>query len=137
MKFIECEKVTNEEKAHIFQALLNYNLSNLEEKIVKDIGIFVEDEKGTRVAGLIGETHGNWLEVEYLWVSEALRGQHIGTKLMRKAEKIAINRGCKFAALNTFSFQAPDFYVKLGYKEEFVLTHYPLTGKRYYYTKKL
>ncbi|MCL1694603.1 MULTISPECIES: GNAT family N-acetyltransferase [unclassified Lysinibacillus] len=137
MKYIESEKVTEEEKEHIIQELLKYNLDNIEDKIVKDIGLFVEDEQGKRVAGLIGDTHGNWLEVEYLWVSEKLRGQHIGTELMRKAEKIAINRGCKFAALNTFSFQAPDFYVKLGYKEEFVLNDYPLTGKRYYYTKKL
>lgn len=137
MKYIESEKITKEEKEHIFQELLKYNLDNIEEKVVKDIGLFVEDEEGNRVAGLIGGTHGNWLEVEYLWVSENLRGQHIGTELMRKVEKIAINRGCKYAFLNTFSFQAPDFYVKLGYKEEFVLNNYPLTGKRYYYTKKL
>ncbi|MEK5333759.1 MULTISPECIES: GNAT family N-acetyltransferase [unclassified Lysinibacillus] len=137
MKYIESEKVTKEEKEHIFQQLLKYNLENIEDKLVKDIGLFVEDEEGNRVAGLIGETHGNWLEVEYLWVSEELRGQHIGTELMRKVEKIAINRGCKYAFLNTFSFQAPDFYVKLGYKEEFVLHDYPLTGKRYYYTKNL
>lgn len=137
MKYIESEKVTKEEKEHIFQQLLKYNLENIEDKLVKDIGLFVEDEKGNRVAGLIGETHGNWLEVEYLWVSEELRGQHIGTELMRKVEKIAINRGCKYAFLNTFSFQAPDFYVKLGYKEEFVLHDCPLTGKRYYYTKNL
>ncbi|MFJ7954258.1 GNAT family N-acetyltransferase [Lysinibacillus sp. NPDC096418] len=137
MKYIESEKVTEEEKEHIIQELLKYNLDNIEDKLVKDIGLFVEDEEGNRVAGLIGDTHGNWLEVEYLWVSEKLRGQHIGTELMRKAEKIAIKRGCKYASLNTFSFQAPDFYVKLGYTEEFVLNHYPLTGKRYYYTKKL
>ncbi|MEB2279431.1 GNAT family N-acetyltransferase [Lysinibacillus xylanilyticus] len=137
MKYIESEKVTKEEKEHIFQELLKYNLDNIEDKLVKDIGLFVEDEEGNRVAGLIGDTHGNWLEVEYLWVSEKLRGQHIGTELMRNAEKIAINRGCKYAFLNTFSFQAPDFYVKLGYEEEFVLNDYPLTGKRYYYTKKL
>ena len=86
---------------------------------------------------MIGDTHGNWLEIGYLWVSEKLRGQHIGTDLMHKVEDIAKNRGCKYVFLNTFSFQAPDFYVKLGYKEEFVLNDYPLTGKRYYFTKEL
>ena len=137
MKYIESEKVTEEEKEHILQELLKYNLANLEDKLVKDIGLFVEDEEGNRVAGLIGDTHGNWLEIEYLWVSEKLRGQHIGTDLMHKVEDIAKNRGCKYVFLNTFSFQAPDFYVKLGYKEEFVLNHYPLSGKRYYFTKEL
>lgn len=123
MKYIESEKVTEEEKEHIFQELLKYNLDNIEDKLVKDIGLFVEDEEGNRVAGLSGDIHGNWLKVEYLWVSEKLRGQHIGTELMRKVERIALNRGCKYAFLNTFSFQAPDFYVKLGYKEEFVLNN--------------
>lgn len=137
MKYIESDNVTKKEKEYIFQELLKYNLESIEEKLIRDIGLFVEDEKGKRVAGLIGDTHGNWLEVKYLWVSEELRGQHIGTELMMKAEKIAMNRGCKYAFLNTFSFQAPDFYIKLGYQEEFVLNHYPLTGKRYYYTKTL
>jgi ribosomal protein S18 acetylase RimI-like enzyme len=137
MNYIETEKITEDEKEHILRELLKYNLENLEDKVVKDLGLFVEDDEGNRVAGLIGDTHGNWLKVEYLWVSEKLRGQHIGTELMNKAEKIAKNRGCKYAFLNTFSFQAPKFYEKLGYKEEFVLNEYPLTGKRYYYTKRL
>ncbi|MFE3576034.1 hypothetical protein [Lysinibacillus sp. NPDC059133] len=56
MKYIESEKVTEEEKEHIFQELLKYNLDNIEDKVVKDIGLFVEDEEGNRVAGLIGDT---------------------------------------------------------------------------------
>ncbi|MFB7158840.1 hypothetical protein [Lysinibacillus sp. NPDC056232] len=60
MKYIESEKVTEEEKEHIFQELLKYNLDNIEDKVVKDIGLFIEDEEGNRVAGLIGDTHGNW-----------------------------------------------------------------------------
>ncbi len=36
-----------------------------------------------------------------------------------------------------FSFQAPDFYKKMGYKEVFVREDYPVTDKRYYYVKEL
>ena len=34
-------------------------------------------------------------------------------------------------------FQAPEFYVKHGYKQVFELSEYPKTGKRHYYKKEL
>ena len=132
-------RITNlpstQEKDIIFKELLEYNLKYLEDKDVHELGIFLEDESGTKAAGLIGTTHGNWLEINYLWVSKENRGQNIGSKLVNKAESIAKERGCKYAFVNTFDFQAPKFYEKLGYKEELTLTEYPITGKRHYYTK--
>lgn len=126
-----------EDKGDVFQELLKYNLAHIECKDVEELGIFIEDEDGKKVAGLIGETHGNWLEIEYLWVSEVLRGQDIGTEMMNKAEKVAKERGCKYVFLNTFGFQAKEFYMKLGYEEVFTLENYPVTGKRHYFTKAL
>ena len=83
------------------------------------------------------KSHGEWLEIEYLWVDEKLRGQEIGSTLLRKAEEEAIQRGCKHVFLNTFSFQAPEFYPKYGYKEVFTLEHYPVTGKKHFFVKEL
>ncbi|MGE7022611.1 hypothetical protein [Solibacillus cecembensis] len=57
--------------------------------------------------------------------------------MMEAAELEAIQRGCKSSFLDTFSFQARDFYIKLGYEEVFVLDEYPLTSKRHYFVKKL
>lgn len=126
-----------QDKDEIFEELLKYNLEHIDCKDVKELGIFLEGKDSKKVAGLIGETRGNWLAIEYLWVSEALRGQDIGTEIVSKAEKIAKERGCKYVFLNTFSFQAPGFYIKLGYKEVFALENYPLTGKRHYFIKTL
>ena len=67
-------------------------------------------EEGNLLAGLIAETFGNWLEIEYLFVKEELRGQGIGSKLLQQAETEAKNRNCRFAFVNTYQFQAPDFY---------------------------
>lgn len=50
---------------------------------------------------------------------------------------IRAQRGCKYAFVDTFSFQAPAFYEKHGYREVFTLEDYPYTEKRYYYTKDL
>lgn len=114
-----------------------YNLSHREPSKDVPLGIYYENENGEKLAGLVGETFGNWLCIKYLFVSEELRGQGIGTRIMESAEQEAKSRGCKYAFVDTFSFQAPDFYRKLGYHEVFALTEYPYTGARYYYTKQL
>ena len=66
-----------------------------------------------------------------------MRGQNIGSDILSQAEKTAKERGCKYSFLDTFSFQAPEFYRKHGYKEVFVLENYPVTGNRHYFTKTL
>ena len=86
---------------------------------------------------MTGETFGNWLCIQCLFVSEQLRGQGIGSRLPEAAEKEAERRGCKYAFVDTFSFQASAFYERHGYREVFTLEDYPCTGKRHYYTKKL
>lgn len=112
-------------------------MSHLEDKNPRELGIFLEDEEGNCQGGLIGMTHGNWLDVEYLVVDEALRGQNMGSELLKRAEQAASDRGCKYVFLDTFSFQAPEFYKKMGYKEVFVREEYPVTGKRHYLVKEL
>ena len=58
-------------------------------------------------------------------------------ELLKRAEQAASDRGCKYVFLDTFSFQAPEFYKKMGYKEVFVREEYPVTGKRHYLVKEL
>ena len=114
-----------------------YNRSKREEAESEPLNFYVEDEKGNLMAGLVAETFGNWLEIEYLFVREELRGQGIGSKLLQQAESEAKNRNCRFAFVNTYQFQAPDFYLSHGYKEVFIFEDYPYTGQRYYYQKDL
>lgn len=101
-----------------------------------DLGIYIRDKAGKIVAGFIGVTHGNWLSIKYLWVSEKLRYKGTGSQLLYKAEKLLKNEVVNMF-LDTFSFQAPKFYEKFGYHKVFSLENYPLTGKRYYYRKIL
>ena len=131
------DKIEEQDRAEIYAGLLEYNLEKLEDKNPRELGIFLENAQGKKAAGLIGETHGNWLMIKFLWVDKLLRGQNIGSRLLNQAEDTARERGCKFVFLDTFSFQAPDFYKKHGYEEVFHLENYPLTGKRHYFTKNL
>ena len=121
----------------IFEKLKAFNLSNREDSKNVPLGIFYEDEEGNKLAGLTGETFGNWLCIHYLFVEEHLRKDGLGSELLLAAENEAKNRGCKYAFVDTFSFQAPEFYTKHGYEEVFALNNYPYMGKRYYYTKEL
>ena len=114
-----------------------YNRSKREEAESEPLNFYVEDEKGNLMAGLVAETFGNWLEIEYLFVKEELRGQGIGSKLLQQAESEAKKRNCRFAFVNTYQFQEPDFYINHGYKEVFTLQDYPYTGQRFYYQKDL
>ena len=121
----------------IHEMLKEYNLTHREASKNVPIGIFYEDEGNRKLAGLTGETFGNWLCIRFLFVSEQLRGKGIGSGLLEAAEREAKQRGCKYAFVDTFSFQAPAFYKKHGYHEVFTLEEYPYTGKRHYYTKEL
>ena len=89
----------------------------------RPLAIFLRKE-GRIAAGLAGETYCGWLFVKYLWVSDELRGRGVGRELMARAEARARELGCHSAWLDTFSFQAPGFYEKLGY-EEFGRLDYP------------
>ena len=114
-----------------------YNRSKREASTSEPLNIFVEDEDGNLMGGLVAETFGYWLEIEYLYVGEALRGQGLGSHILQRAEEEARDRKCKYSFVDTFNFQAPKFYEKHGYKEVFALKNYPYTGERYYYTKEL
>ena len=121
----------------IHELLKEYNFRHREASQSVPVGVFLEDETGQKLAGLTGETFGNWLCIQYLFVREQLRGRRIGSNLLEAAEAEAEKRGCKYAFVDTFSFQTPAFYKNRGYREVFTLEEYPYTGKRHYYIKNL
>ena len=129
---------TESQKSQIIGDLIrSYNRSKREAAESEPLNIYVEDDSGELMAGLVGETFGNWLEIEYLFVKEDIRGQGIGSQLLQQAESEAKKGNCRFAFVNTYQFQAPAFYQKYGYKEVFTLKDYPYTGQRHYYQKDL
>ena len=129
---------TESQKSQIIGDLIrSYNRSKREVAESEPLNLYVEDEHGEIMAGLVAETFGNWLEIEYLFVKEDLRGQGIGSQLLQQAESEAKKRNCRFAFVNTYQFQAPAFYQKHGYKEVFTLKDYPYIGQRHYYQKDL
>lgn len=102
--YFRLENKESHKSQEIGNLLRVYNRSKREEAESEPLNLYVEDEKGNLLAGLIAETFGNWLEIEYLFVKEELRGQGIGSKLLQQAESEAKNRNCCFSFVNTYQF---------------------------------
>ena len=134
---IRLDNTESQKSQEIGNLIRSYNRSKREAAESEPLNLYVEDDSGELMAGLVGETFGNWLEIEYLFVKEDIRGQGIGSQLLQQAESEAKKRNCRFAFVNTYQFQAPAFYQKYGYKEVFTLKDYPYTGQRHYYQKDL
>jgi predicted N-acetyltransferase YhbS len=99
--------------------------------------LLVRDEHDAILGGLYGRLVCQWLFVDLLAVPEAGRGQGIGSRLMQMAEDLAREQGCIGVWLDTFDFQAPDFYKKLGYSQFGELLDYPPGHKRHFFQKRL
>ena len=89
------------------------------------------------VGGLIGKTYWNWLYIDLLFVKEELRGFGYGHRLLEIAEAEARKRGATNVYLDTFSFQAPNFYKQHGYRVFGELADFPPGHQRYFFTKQL
>ena len=134
---VRLENIESQKSQIIGDLIRSYNRSKREVAESESLNLYVEDDSGEIMAGLVAETFGNWLEIEYLFVKEDLRGQGIGSQLLQQAESEAKKRNCRYVFVNTYQFQAPAFYQKQGYKEVFTLKDYPYTGQRHYYQKNL
>lgn len=97
----------------------------------------VTDESGATVAGLAGHTWGGCCEITKLWVHPSGRGRGVGTGLVRAAELEARRRGCERIVLSTHSFQAPQFYEKLGFERLCAIPGYPRGYEEIVYTRTL
>lgn len=80
---------------------------------------FIRDADNSIVGGCSGGTLYGGLHVDNLWVSESIRHQGWGTKLMQAALRYGNEKGCVFATVNTMDWEAIEFYKKLGFKLEF------------------
>ncbi|MFB8133442.1 GNAT family N-acetyltransferase [Streptomyces mirabilis] len=93
---------------------------------------------GALAGGLVGHTWTTWLHVTYLWVDTPHRGAGLGGRLLAEAERLAHEeRGCSNSRLETWDFQAPEFYKKHGYEVVCVIPDYPPGITEYTLNKRL
>lgn len=101
------------------------------------VAVTLRDDAGRIVGGASGQVNWNWLHVNLVWVEAALRRGGHGRRVMDAIEQIGRERGCRFAHLDTFSYQARPFYERLGYVVYATLEDYPPGHRRFYLKKEL
>ena len=126
---------------YIIDRLVEYNLSKVpaEQDVLFDIlDKKITDNNGNIIAGCVARMYcWNVAYVDTLWVDETYRGKGLGAKLLEEVEITAKEKGCYLIHLDTFDFQAKEFYEKQGYEVFGVLDNCPTEHCRYYLKKNI
>ena len=125
----------------IIDRLVEYNLSKVplkQQVSFSWINRIIEDENGEIIAGILSKMYcWNCLYIDALWVQDEHRKEGLGSKLLKEVEKIAKEKGCDLIHLDTFDFQAKDFYIKYGYEIFGILDECPKEHARYFIKKSI
>ncbi|MGA5483231.1 GNAT family N-acetyltransferase [Pseudomonas siliginis] len=128
---------TEEQRQAILQPLIEYNDAKTGISKTEPFALMVKDEYGAILGGLYRRVTLRWMFIDLLSVPEQSRGQGIGSRLMAQAEALAEDRNCYGIWLDTFDFQAPEFYKKLGFSQFGEIVDYPPGHKRHFFQKRL
>ena len=86
------------------------------------------DIAGELAAGMSGWTWGLAAGIGMTWVRADARGAGLGAQLLAEFENEARSRGCTHVFVTSFTFQAPSFYERHGYRELFRWDDVPTAG---------
>lgn len=130
-----------EDSNYIINKLVEYNLSEVpqtQEVAYVWINKIIENDKKEVVGGILAKMYcWNVIYIDALWIDKSYRKCGIGEKLLLEIENIAKEENCYLIHLDTFDFQAKDFYLKYGYEIFGVLDECPKNHKRYFLKKYL
>jgi GNAT superfamily N-acetyltransferase len=131
------EVADEKDRMAIAAPLVEYNTSQAGPSGNRPIIVLVKDGADAVIGGLWGHTAYGWLYVQLLVVPASLRGRGVGTEIMQLAEREAVARGCHAAWLDTFEFQAREFYIRNGYECFGELADFPKGFSRFFMRKTL
>jgi len=137
---MKIEVLENPEQAlidYLDKKIDDFNWANWEVSKRLPLAVQIKNDQGVIIAGAAARSFGDWLLLDTLWVSDDLRGQNIGSKLLKEIEDVGRERGCIRCLLDTLNFQAMPFYEKHGYKTQWTQQGYPKTGCKYFMVKEL
>jgi len=129
----------NDDNKFVKGKLKSYNLqftSSIPFSVSKPVNLILREDNLIN-GGLLGYLYWKCCSIDILWIDESCRNKGLGTKLMRKIEEIACENNCNLIHVDTMSFQALEFYKKLGYCVFGELSGYPNEFVRYYLKKEL
>ena len=137
---VRVEIGTEGDQTFIREHLINFNRLKLPEHVDTPYGkvtYVVKDDHDQILGGIAA--HYNWgrMQIDFLWINEQLRQQGIGKELRARVEAYAREKGCTLLILDTFSFQAPDFYKKNGFSVFGMIENHPDGYHQYFLQKRI
>ena len=121
----------------LWAGLVRYNRAQAGSLHYQRVVLTVRDGKRRVMGGLILQSYWKESYVELLWLDARARRLGYGRRLMQEAERRARRRGSKLLHLNTYSFQAPGFYEKLGFRRFGGMEGSPRGASRHFFVKAL
>jgi len=136
-RIVEEKRSARAVAGRIRSGLIAYNVAKVGAPDYRRLVLSARDSAGRIVGGLTGELYWNVLYIELFWIKEGARKSGLGRRLMQEAEKRARRGGKELIYLNTYTFQAPGFYRKLGFRSVGRIRDYPRGESRIFLVKKL
>lgn len=135
---IRQNKLSDEIKRKIFQGFARQAITSTGIDGLNEDPISFEIFNGSEFMGaIVVQLFWNQLHIKYLFVEENYRGQGLARQLMDHALEFGEKRRCQFAFVETMSFQAPEFYQKMGFVIEFSRPGYAENTTFHYLKKSL
>jgi GNAT superfamily N-acetyltransferase len=133
-----CES-TREERELLDSKLVDFNRENVpfqQSEDWIDLSYVLKEETGQAIAGINAMLYcWNILYIDILYVEDAHRRKGYGKLLLDKTESESKKIGGYMSHLDTFDWQAKEFYEHLGYEVFGILENCPRGHNRYYMKK--
>lgn len=129
-----------EDNKFVRDSLIKFNLQKApidKEQHSEIINLILKSVDGITIGGLLGAMGRYCYYLDFFWIDENYRGLGYGKKLLYDIEKRVKEKGCKVITLNTFCFQAPEFYIKNGFEVFGTLDGFQDGICRYYLKKTI
>lgn len=139
---VELYDCSNSDYNKLVDGITEFNLTNIKcdnSHYMRALGYVLRDPLQGLIGGITARLLlGNTLSIEILWVYPKFRKQGYGSMLLKALENAARSMGSQLSQVDTFDFQALEFYQKNGYTLFGTLNNSPSVGhQRYYLCKNL
>jgi ribosomal protein S18 acetylase RimI-like enzyme len=135
------KKSTEQEVKYVQDSLDAFNAEQVpftQDPSFIDFNYVIKNQLDEIIGGMIGVLYcWGMLYINILWIAKEYREQGLGSELIRHAFEEAKSLGGSLAHLDTFDFQAKEFYLKLGFEVFGELEDCPANHTRYYLKKKI
>lgn len=130
----------SEEKQNLVRSkVIEHNMKNIPEEVKtskNQYNYLLQNDDGEVVGGITATSFWYHMQLDFLWVEESYRKKGYGKALLHALENRAQEDNCRLICLDTYSFQAPDFYQRNGYEIFGVLQDHPAEGMDQYFLQK-